>query len=749
MKTMEKLNTITRRLLAVAAFAAVAGGADAQFVAELDGGESVTVDGRGDAAFQTTQADGWTFGGTDISQIKQITVKPLAERLADYVAPDYGDYYRSTAGWDDRDKWNLANVHDPTVVRADDGYYYMYTTDASFGNAHSGHGHFMCRRSRNLVDWEFMGTTMPRLPEWVKPKLNEIRKAMGLGESTADFDDDEQFGFWAPCVRRIGDGRYRMYYAITCPGTLNGSGTWSERAFIGMMETTDIADVTAWQDKGYVLTNASDKGLDFNVANDDWANCYYKWNAIDPSYIITPEGGHWLIYGSWHSGFAAVELDPETGMPKTELGLPWGDISAYGKLVYTRQMGNRWQAAEAPEVVWHDGYYYLFMACDELAVAYNTRVVRSKNIDGPYYGIDGTDVTGKGGDAYPLLTHPYRFSQGYGWVGISHCAVFDDGQGNWFYSSQGRLPADAYGDAYSNAIMMGQVRRIVWTEDGWPVVMPECYGAVPQKAITEEELVGPWENIALTYQYQKQCDAGQITLTADHKVQGAPFGGQTWSFDAATNTLTIGTLKLALCREADWEATPRKATIVYAGYSSDRRTTYWGKRQQSQSVYGPEDNTAGWWTYFTPYITSASGNCTFNYSFVNYSDKAENWDNWLIVLTNGKQRGESGYTEYFVLRADAFGWGTFATDELRTAGMTNDYNWDTFRDDMDGAQVDLTLTVDGGTATMNAVTTTAVGKTYNYSYRVSGLPAGAKGCFLTMEKAHLVLDNEKCGVVEE
>lgn len=738
-----------KRYTLTAALMMAASLTEAQFVAELnDGGSLVVGDGRPDAVFARTDGGGWTFGGTDISDIKQITVQPVATRLSDYTPPAYSDYYRSISGWNQRSMWNLANVHDPSVVLADDGYYYMYTTDASFGNAHEGHGHFMCRRSRNLVDWQFMGTTMPKLPEWVQPKLNEIRAAMGIGASTADFDDDTQFGFWAPCVRRLDDGRYRMYYAITCPGTIDGDGTWSERAFIGMMETRDIADVTSWEDHGYVLTNASDKQLDFNVKADDWANCYYKWNAIDPSYIITPEGEHRLIYGSWHSGFAIVELDAETGMPKTEPGLPWGDISAYGKLVYTRQMGNRWQAAEAPEVVYHDGYYYLFMACDELAVAYNTRVVRSKNIDGPYYGIDGTDVTNRGGDAYPLVTHPYRFSQGYGWVGISHCAVFDDGRGNWFYSSQGRLPANAYGDAYSNAIMMGQVRRILWTADGWPVVMPECYGAVPQAAITEDELVGPWENIVLEYQYQKQCEPTQITLAADHTVEGAPFGGQTWTFDAATNTLTVGTQKLTLCREADWEASPRAATIVYAGYSADGKQTYWGKRSQSRSTYGAEDNTSALLTVFTPYLTSTKAKCGFRFSFTNYTDKAENWNNWILVLTNGKKRAESGYTEYMLLRADRWGWGTYVTDELMAAGMTADYDWDTFREDMDGAKVDIAADIDGSSFVMNVVTTTAAGKTYNYSYTMTGLPSGVKGAYLTMEKAHIVTENDKCRVIE-
>lgn len=737
-----------KTMIMAAAMTCSAAAVHAQFVAEKTDGERIAISGNSLTFTQNGDADEWTVGGTDISELRSLTLTPIGERLENYTAPAYGDYYRDISGWDRRDEWNLANVHDPSVVKADDGYYYMYTTDASFGNAHTGHGHFMCRRSRDLVEWEFMGTTMPSLPAWVEPKLNEIRAAMGLGPSTADFTDDTQFGFWAPCVRRVSKGLYRMYYAITCPGTIDGDGTWTERAFIGMMETATPDDVDSWEDKGYVVTNASDRGLNYNVKADDWANCYFKWNAIDPSYIITPEGEHWLIYGSWHSGFAALQLDPQSGMPLKEQGQPWGDdISAYGQLVSTRQMGNRWQASEAPEVVYHDGYYYLFMAYDELSVAYNTRVVRSRNITGPYVGIDGTDVTNRGGDAYPILTHPYRFSEGTGWVGISHCAVFDDGNGNWFYASQGRLPANTYNDAYSNAIMMGHVRRIVWTEDGWPLVLPERYGAVPQAPISEEELVGQWENIALNYGYQHQDVATAVTLRADHTVSGAPFGGKEWSFDAATGVLTVGDVKLYVCREADWETTPRTATLVYAGLDGSR--TLWGKKSQAQTTYGATDNSDAFWTSFSPYLNSTSGNCTFHYSFTNYTDEGENWNNWLVVITNGGERGASGYTEYAVLRADAYGWGTYATDEQRAAGMASDYDWDTFKADMNGAKVDLTISIKDGKMDMTALTTTTAGKTYTYTYTVSGLPSGAKGAFLTMEKAHLVLDNNGCNVTDE
>ena len=428
-----------------------------------------------------------------------------AEELANYKCPTYSDNYTSVAAWTQRSKWNLANMHDPTVVKASDGYYYMYQTDASYGNAHqkdirnsNKHGHFFCRRSKNLVDWEFVGATMVGLPSWIKTKLNEFRKGMGVAERPDSyFANDLDFGFWAPCVRKVNDHLYRMYYAITCPGTINGDGTWSERAFIGLMETSDPAS-NKWEDKGYVITNASDKGLNFKVKSDNWANCYFKYNAIDPTYVITPEGKHWLIYGSWHSGFAAVELDANTGKTKAALPNPWGtadDIAAYGKTIFTRTLNNRWQGSEAPEIVYHDGYYYLFVAYDALEVPYNTRVLRSKNVDGPYETMNGkiTDAA-KGANEEPtVLTHPYKFSAGSGWVGISHCAVFDDGAGNWYYVSQQRMPANVAGIAASNAIMMGGVRSIQWDSNGWPVVMPERYGAVPQATITASELEGTWK----------------------------------------------------------------------------------------------------------------------------------------------------------------------------------------------------------------------------------------------------------------
>lgn len=507
----------------------------------------------------------------------------LDEQLANYVAPDYPDDYSSIADWTNRSQWNLSNVHDPTVVLADDGYYYMYQTDASYGNAHTAGGHFHGRRSKNLVDWEYLGGTMQDAPTWVKEELNAYRAEMGL-----DPIDNPTYGYWAPVVRKIRDGLYRMYYCIVVDNyiktgaqnlTENFDNSWTERAFIGLMETSDPAS-NVWEDKGMVICSSSDRAIDGwgRSSLNNW-DAYFQYNAIDPTLVITPEGEHWMIYGSWHSGIAAIQLDPETGKVMETLPSPW-DISdnSYGTLIATRQMNNRWQASEGPEIIYHDGYYYLFLAYDALAVPYNTRVARATNITGPYVGMDGTDITNVGGELYPVVTHPYKFNGSDGWVGISHCCVFDDGNGNWYFASQGRFPENVAGINASNALMMGHVRSIRWTEDGWPVVMPERYGAVPQVDITESELVGDWEHIDLSYSYGNQKTSSTMTLSADHTVSAGSWEGATWSYDSSNRVLTFDNgVELYLQRETDWEASPRTHTIVYAGYG-DNYKTYWGKK---------------------------------------------------------------------------------------------------------------------------------------------------------------------------
>ena len=514
-----------------------------------------------------------------------------------FKIPTYADDYSPIASWANRNQWNLANVHDPSVAYFD-GYYYMYGTDASYGNEHEGHGHFQGKRSTDLVNWNWVGGPFYDAPSWVADSLNAIRSRMGL---EAIPENEINYGYWAPVVRRVtvgGQDILRMYYSIIIDNYIetgkantsaNFDGSWVERAFIGMCESTDPAGAM-WTDKGFVTTSSSDRGLDYSRSGTgDWSG-YFYYNAIDPTYIVTPEGNHYLIYGSWHSGFALLQIDATTGKPINTLGDPFTNsvselTTRYGLRIGTRTASSRWQASEAPEIIYKDGYYYLFLAYDPLDVPYNTRVVRSENIEGPYYDITGRNFTEGHGDSYPIVTHPYKFNLSNGWVGISHCAIFQkENTDEWFYMSQGRLPANVGGNPNSNYVMMGHVRRIVWCpaspnepDNLWPIALPQRYAAVPDYGtITKDSLVGNWEHINLEYNRGKQALATSLTLNADGTMSGALTGN--WSYDATKKQLTMGNVVVCVEREVDWEATPRQVTFVYAGTEKNLNATYWGKK---------------------------------------------------------------------------------------------------------------------------------------------------------------------------
>ena len=507
-----------------------------------------------------------------IDEEEEMIEEPTEEPSTDsFAGPTYKDDYTGIASWNDRSKWNLANVHDPSVVK-DGDYFYMYQTDASYGNAHEGNGHFPSRRSIDLVNWEYMNAVFPEAPSWIKDSLNNMRANM---EPALEPIENPNYGFWAPHVNKVGSV-YRLYYSVVVTNPIVGNdpnAAWTERAFIGLAESSDLSS-GVWEDKGMVISSVAD-GVEtyFRENGNDWSG-YFKFNAIDPSFVITPNGEQWLIYGSWHSGISAVQIDPSTGKP-----FELNNLEDYGVRIAGRGNVNvnRWQALEAPEIIYNDetGYYYLFLAYDELSVAYNTRVVRSQNITGPYYGIDGGNVT-EGAEAYPILTHPYKFNGHNGWVGISHPSVFQNlDTGKWFYSSQGRLPENVAGINASNAVMMGQIREIYWTEDGWPLVAPERYAGVPNTEISEDDIIGSWEEITLNYQYRSMQTSYGVIFNEDYSLGGSIDG--TWSFDASSETLIINGDKFIVDNAWNWESSPRQKTLTYVGISSSG-ASIWAKK---------------------------------------------------------------------------------------------------------------------------------------------------------------------------
>lgn len=143
-------------------------------------------------------------------------------------------------------------------------------------------------------------------------------------------------------------------------------------------------------------------------------------------------------------------------------------------------------------------------------------------------------------------------------------------------------------------------------------------------------------------------------------------------------------------------------------------------------VYYPEsmqkNTTAGWWTNFSNDYYKLKKGEKAEFKFYNYSNKNANWNNWCLVAATA-ERGAEGYAEHFALRADNYAW--FAAAGGNTAEntsnvdftMKSEYNWDTFKDDMDGSLVDMNVEfTTGNVVKVVSTITTKAEKVYNYSF---------------------------------
>lgn len=110
---------------------------------------------------------------------------------------------------------------------------------------------------------------------------------------------------------------------------------------------------------------------------------------------------------------------------------------------------------------------------------------------------------------------------------------------------------------------------------------------------------------------------------------------------------------------------------------------------------GAKDYTSGWWVDFSQYFEVPQGKC-LTIKFINHNGgSANNWNNWNICVASG-ERDSDGYSEFFVLRSDAYGWGN---GDYNGAMIGQDYPdtdgdgdiWNDFRAYLDGASVEMTI----------------------------------------------------------
>ncbi len=302
---------------------------------------------------------------------------------------------------------DIEQVHDPVIVKCKDTYYVFCTGGRG--------GVIPIRTSKDLVHWTNAGTVFDKLPEWATKEIPGGR------------------GAWAPDISYYG-GKYHLYYSVSTFGSRN--------SVIGLATNTTLDQqdpAYKWEDQGMVLRSFQEK--------DDW-------NAIDPNLVVENDKSVWLDWGSFWGGIKMKRIDPATGKPVA------GDDTMYSLCSRPREqpVGG---SVEAPFIVKHANYWYLFVSYDRCCrganSTYNVVVGRSPAITGPYIDRAGKSLTEGGGTPVIAATTP-------NWRGPGHEAVLQE-------PGQDYLVFHAYHGTTGRPFL--QISTMNW-EDGWPQV-----GALP------------------------------------------------------------------------------------------------------------------------------------------------------------------------------------------------------------------------------------------------------------------------------
>ena len=305
-------------------------------------------------------------------------------------------------------------THDPSIAM-ENGIYYVFAT----GKAPDG-GQFAVRCSRNLTEWKLCGHVFADIPEWIHESSPRTRE------------------LWAPDISYF-HGLYHLYYAYSVFGA-NTSGI----ALATNVTLDRTSPLYAWKDEGLVLKSTE---------TDDF-------NAIDPNIVLDEQGQPWLSFGSFWSGIKMRRIDSSTGK------LSASDPTLYALAARAKPddadppkpgLPPDWEAIEAPFIVRHESFYYLFVSfdlcCRGTHSNYRIMVGRSRNATGPYIDAEGKPMLSGGGTQ--LLAGNSR------WLGPGGESILQE-------SSVDLMVFHAYDAATGKPAL--QISTITW-DDGWPQVV--------------------------------------------------------------------------------------------------------------------------------------------------------------------------------------------------------------------------------------------------------------------------------------
>lgn len=298
-------------------------------------------------------------------------------------------------------------THDPVMIKEKDTYYLFAT----------GQG-ISVMSSLDMKNWKFEPPVFADAPLWA------VKLIDGYNGHT-----------WAPDVIYHG-GLYHLFYSCSAFG--------KNTSAIGhaTTPTLDRKDPRfKWTDHGMVIQS---------VPNRD------SWNAIDPNIIIDEKGTPWMTFGSFWDGIKLVRLTDDLNAVAEPQ--EWYSVSRRQRSVSVKGVDAGDGAVEAPFIMKHGEYYYLFVSfdycCRGVQSDYKVAVGRSRDVRGPYLDREGKSMEVGGGS---IMVKGNK-----DWAGIGHCAAYE-------FDGKSYFIAHAY-SMKENGTPKLIIRQIKWTSDGWPEV---------------------------------------------------------------------------------------------------------------------------------------------------------------------------------------------------------------------------------------------------------------------------------------
>lgn len=666
------------------------------------------------------------------------------------------------------DNYSRVSVHDPSIVIA-----YKQTNGTITGEKTAGAqkiyyifgSHKAFAKSSDMKNWRTFSSNIQKDQNTLF--ATEIPWSK-LGSSSYNVDGN----LWAPdviwnkdmkkwCMYMSVNGD-KWYSSIVLLTADSPEGTWKHvgPVIYSIPWSASTSNIAKYTDFYSVTGLTSGSALPARYKENRNGNQTYGLNAIDPCVFYDEDGKLWMTYGSWFGGLYMIELDKTTGLRDlTHKYEVVGGTSSNAKedpYMGIKLYGGNHASGEASYIEYINDRYYLFVTYGGLTAAggYNMRVFSSTSVTGPYKDMMGHDARVSASSTLNSTTCPGTVNGQVGtrlmsyykwdWMPLAFCA---QGHNSVVVDDDGKI-FNVYHTRFNNGNEGHQVRvhQMFQASNGGLCTAPfEYCGETLSKTFTMDEVAGWYGTLdhgtGTDYAKLAYVSQGRMELKADGTI-GGNFTG-TWSLDGNKITIKRGGNAYegyVITQKAEER---NEEVICFTTVYGDK--SFWGFKKHSQTenfdegskpstfTLGATDNSSAFFTVFSDYYTM-EGDGTLEAKFVNYTSGGNNWDNWLLVCTNDKDRGASGYKENFVLRADYWWWATGV--DGNNVGCEANYNWDTFKQDMNGATILLTATRTGNTIIVNHDITTANGAKQFFRFTRGMTYDNKIRFFFTNEKSH-------------